>query len=282
MGECDRRRPTPFVRDGFVVLDRFLDGDEVAAIRPAVDALAASPPDPACSRPHNTLLPLRWNDRIVQLLLASPRRIQVLREALGADDLRWISGYVSIKEARSPALWWHQDWWCWDHGVSYRRAAPQVAVLCYLTATDARNGALRVLPGSHQRSLRIHACLPEPHAHAANDLGPGHAAMRDHPGQVTPRLGAGDAVAIDYRLLHGTHPNAGDARRDCILLSFTPSWRGLPADIQGHLIGHPAQPAAGERPPAASWEAAVLPRFGGVPKSLQVNRIAPRKFEVTD
>lgn len=271
---------TAFVRDGFVVLDRFLDGSEIAEIQPAVESLVASSPDSPCSRPHNTLLPLRWNDRIVQLLLASTRRVQVLTEALDAADLKWISGYVSIKDARSPALWWHQDWWCWDHTVSYRRAATQVAVLCYLTTTNIHNGALRVLPGSHHRSLQIHASLPEPHAHAANDLGPGHIAMSDHPDQVTLCLRAGDAVAIDYRVLHGTHANAGDARRDCILLSFAPSWRKLPADIKRHLIGHPAQPTDDERPTTTTWEAEILPSFGGIRKNLYVNRMPPPEFQI--
>jgi len=282
MGELDSRQSTAFVRDGFVVLDQFLDGSEIAEVQTAVESLVASPPDCACSRPNNTLLPLRWNDRIVQLLLASERRVQVLTESLGAGDLRWISGYVSIKDARSLALWWHQDWWCWDHVVSYRRAAPQVAVLCYLTATDAHNGAIRVLPGSHHRSSRIHAYLPEAHALAANDLEPGHIAMSDHPDQVTLCLRAGDAVAIDYRLLHGTHGNASDARRDCILLSFTPFWRELPADIKGHLISHPAQPTDDERPPTSPWEAEILPSFGGIRESLPVNRMAPQEFEIVD
>ncbi len=277
----DRQQPTAFVRDGFVVFDRFLDESEVAEIQTAVNSLVVSSPESACPRPHNTLLPLRWNDRIVQLLLASLRRVHVLSQTLGADDLKWISGYVSIKEAHSPALWWHQDWWCWDHAVSYRRAAPQVAVLCYLTATDTHNGALRVLPGSHHRSSRIHASLPEAHADAANDLEPGHIATSDHPDQVTLCLRAGDAVAIDYRLLHGTHGNASEARRDCVLLSFTPSWRALPADIKGHLISHPAQPVADERPPTPR-EAWMLPLFGGIRKSLHVNRVPPQKFAIID
>jgi len=281
-GKIDTGQPTTLSCDGFVVLDEFLDEDDLIGIRQAVDKCVGSSQGTACPRPHNTLLPLRWNDRIVQLLLSSDRRVQVLTETLRADDLKWISGYVSIKEPHSPPLWWHQDWWCWDHAVSLQRAAPQVAVLCYLAATDLQNGALRVLPGSHHRSSRIHAALPEPHASATNGLEPGHIAMSDHPAQVTLSLKAGDAAAIDYRLLHGTHGNATDARRDCILLSFTPSWRDLPHEIRGHLISHPAQPAGNEHPSATSWEAELLPQFHGVRRDLPVNRTAPSYFSVID
>jgi hypothetical protein len=66
--------------------------------------------------------------------------------------------------------------------------------------------------------------------------------MSNTDGQRTINVHEGDAVVIDYRLLHATHPSHGSARRDCILLSFSPSWSALPGDIRSHLIDHPAQP----------------------------------------
>jgi len=105
--------------------------------------------------------------------------LKVLRDATAGHDLKWISAYISSKEALSPPLWWHQDWWCWDHPVSYRREGVQVALLCYLTDTTIRNGALRVLPGSHLQSAPIHSILPEAHCNGAKTLQPGHAAMND-------------------------------------------------------------------------------------------------------
>ena len=141
-----------------------------------------------------------------------------LAGASAAGDLRWISGYLSIKEPRSPCLWWHQDWWCWDHPISYRKAPVQIAVLCYLTDTAPDNGALRIVEGSHLNSFPIHAILPEAHGEAASGLAPGHPAMSDLREQTTIRVRAGDAVILDYRLLHGTHANNSDFRRDCILL----------------------------------------------------------------
>jgi hypothetical protein len=228
------------------------------------------------------LVPLRWNDPIVELFLGSGRRMQQLTAALGADDLRWISGYISIKEAYSPALWWHSDWWCWDHPVSFTRPASQVAVLCYLDDTSARNGALRILPGSHHRSAPIHAILPEAHSKTAQELDPGHEAMRDLEDQVTLGLRSGDAVALDYRLLHGTHPNSTATRRDCILLSFTPSWRRLPEELKAHLIQHPALPSEEEHPGESALNPDLFPTFRGVRRSLTLNRNAPPRFETSD
>jgi hypothetical protein len=268
-----------FQRSGYAVLEAFLRPSELDALRADVDAALAGPLPPGCERPHNTLAPLRWNERIVTRVLSCGARQRDLAQAVGADDLRWISAYISVKTARSGALWWHQDWWCWDHPVSYRRDATQIAVLCYLTDTTARNAALRVLPGTHHHSVALHAALPEAHTHEAGDLDPDDPAMCDHPGQVTLDVKAGDAVITDYRLLHGTHPNSSLERRDCLLLTFTPSWRRLPADIRAHLVRHPAQPCAEEQPLAGAWPVELLPTYAGQPRDLRLNRVAPSEFD---
>lgn len=249
-------------------------------MRADVDVVVAAPLPLGCERPHNTLAPLRWNDRLVQRVLASKRRRQALADAVNARDLRWISAYVSVKNARSAALWWHQDWWCWDHAVSNRREAAHVAVLCYLSDTTEQNGALRVLPGTHHQSVSLHASLPEAHTHEAGDLDETHVAMRDQPEQLTLELGAGDAVVVDNRLLHSTHPNESGERRDCLLLSFAPSWRNLPSDLRAHLIRHPALPSDAERAAEPERLVDLLPTFDETPRDLQLNRVAPNEFSV--
>ena len=269
-------------RQGFVVLDRFVEPGELPQIRGMLESTLRLPSEQVCQRPHNTLIPLRWNYPIVQTVLNSARRLQLLRRATEAADLRWISGYISIKEPYSPALWWHQDWWCWDHSASYRRAPVQLAVLCYLSETNMDNGALRVLPGSHHRSAPIHALLPDAHSKTAEELESTHAALSNLSGQVTISAQPGDAVVLDYRLLHGTHPNHGPLRRDCILLSFAPSWKEVPEDLRAHLIRHPAQPAENETASASSPISGLLPSFSGQRRDLPLNRNAPASFEVMD
>ena len=148
-------------------------------------------------------------------------------------------------------------------------------MLCYLTDTDASNGALRVLPRSHLRSVAVHAALPEAHGDGSAALDPSHVAMRDQPDQVTLGLRAGDAAVLDYRLLHSTHPNDSGVRRDCVLLSFAPSWAGLPADIRGHLISHPSLPSRDADPSMVGPLASLLPRYDGPRRDLELNRNGP-------
>lgn len=238
----DNTASRDFETNGWGVIPGFIDAHERALVKASLqDALAH--PRPACmSRPGNDLALLRWNEPAVATILGSAQRIRRLHKGLGMGDLKWLSAYISSKAPYSPALWWHQDWWCWDHPVSFQRAATQVAVLCYLTDTDTTSGALRVLPGSHHRSTPLHRHLPEPHGDDANQLTSDHPAMADDAGQITVSVRAGDAVVIDYRLLHSTHANKSPARRDCILLSFIPNWAALPEELKAHCTMHPALP----------------------------------------
>jgi ectoine hydroxylase-related dioxygenase (phytanoyl-CoA dioxygenase family) len=105
--------------------------------------------------------------------------------------------------------------------------------------------------------------------------------MCDQPEQITLELNAGDAVVTDYRLLHGTYPNQGRERRDCLLLSFTPSWADLPTELRAHLIRHPALPTAEERSAATARLHQLLPSYEGEPRDLTLSRVAPREFEMS-
>ncbi|TKR30157.1 phytanoyl-CoA dioxygenase family protein [Luteimonas gilva] len=250
-------------REGWVRLPRFLAPAEVAKLQARAEAVALGPEHGACVRPHNRLLPLRWSDSAVAAAVMPAHRRERLARAVAASDLRWISGYVSVKPAFSGALPWHQDWWCWRHPVSTRRAPAQIVVACYLSATDAGNGALRIVPGSHRRRMPAH------------DRVRGLETDADLPEQITIAAEPGDAVAMDYRLLHATHANATDRSRNAILLNFAPHWSTLPSELRSHLIQHPALPQRRERAPAAShW----LPTFSGRRRSLRLDREVPANY----
>jgi ectoine hydroxylase-related dioxygenase (phytanoyl-CoA dioxygenase family) len=263
-----------FAIDGFTTIPAFFDEPDLQEIDKEVQRQLCLPRDPIMNRVGNDLVPLRWNDPIVTRLLASSSVLARVGSAVAAADLRWISAYISSKGASTPALLWHQDWWCWDHSISFASAAPQIAVLCYLTDTGEHTGALRVLPGSHLRRLPIHAELPEPHSAVAEQLAPDHPALSDHEAQITVNLRRGDAAIVDYRLLHGTHPNRSQSRRDAVLFSLVPNWCCLPEPIRAHLAMHPALPSTDEWRAIARWGEAIIPRYDGTPASMRINRRA--------
>lgn len=268
-----------FTRNGYAELKDFLDGETCIEIKRRIDHTIESGGECACSRPHNTLHMLNWKSAIVQEVLRNNTRLATLIKATGATDLRWISGYISIKEPFSPPLWWHQDWWCWDHEVSYCYPSPQVAMMIYIDATTKHNGALRILPGSHHQSINLHQHLQEAEQMDVT-IPEDHASMLPHTDQLLLELQIGDAVVIDYRLLHGTEANATADRRDCIILNFAPHWMDLPSDIRAHLAAHAAQPAIWEKSLLDKNLIQLLPAFNGESTFLNVNRTAPSYFDI--
>jgi ectoine hydroxylase-related dioxygenase (phytanoyl-CoA dioxygenase family) len=258
--------------DGYTELPGFIAGAALAEAQRLAE-VDDEPLQSTCSRPHNTLSPVPWDHPVLDVVVDERARIEY---AAGARDLRFISGYLSIKEGRSKALWWHQDWWCWQHPISLQREPAQVALLVYLCDTDERSGALRVLPGTHHRSIDVHAELAGAHADETTAADDAHPVMRDHPLQVTCAARAGDAVLVDYRLLHGTHPNEASHRRTCLIVNFAPAWSELPEEIRAHLIQHPSLPSGGVLAEARRHD--WLPSFSGQPADLMLQRDAPAEF----
>lgn len=265
----------PFSTTGYAILRGLLDCEALIEARTAVNAALTGTVETGMNRIGNDLVPLRWCDPCVALILNRPAAMNVIIQAIGARDLRWISAYITSKAPHSPPLFWHQDWWCWDHPVSFDDSAPQVALLCYLSETSAQTGALRVLPGSHRDTHDLHHHLPDPHSAEAHALPLDHMAMMDCEGQETISLAPGDAAVIDYRLLHGTHPNTASLRRDALLLSFAPAWRILPETLRAHIAMHPALPRPEEWPKVPRKLRRQLARYDGTPRSLRINRAVP-------
>jgi hypothetical protein len=264
-----------FAADGYEVLPRLLTSDETSAVAARLDGLRATRAVGVCERPNNVLVPLRWDDGAVTELLHHDELLGRVAAACRGADLRFTSAYLSLKDPASGPLWWHQDWWCWQHPVTWAAPAPQVALVCYLDDTTASSGALRVLPGSHRTSTDLHARLPAAHgAPASPPLD--DAAVADRSEQVTIEVRAGDAVLLDYRVLHGTHRHDGNAVRRALIVNFVPTWCSLPVDIRAHLISGSALPRRDEAVPPSLRS--VLPDFDGRPRDLALSRDAPASF----
>jgi hypothetical protein len=141
--------------DGFCVLNASLGPSEMEEIKGFVDTAMRLPHDSTGMRPHNTLIPLRWNDAIVQRMLLSERRLGRLRDVTLGDDLRWISGYISGKEEFSPPLWAFKT-----GGVGIiPSASPRAAPHERSRATVALPNLLPMFEGE-RRSLRLNRNAP--------------------------------------------------------------------------------------------------------------------------
>ena len=268
-------------RDGFVVVRDVLDRPMLADLRRRTAALLAALPADHRRRQRATgsLIHIAADPGFARLI-AWPKALAALEQA-GLGGARFSSGYVISKPADGPPLFWHQDWWGWDHPSSYRGTVQQVFLMYYLTDTDIENGCLRVLPGSHRRRHTMHALLASAHAErlatAADPGDPAFAAAGDE--RAVP-VAAGDLVIGDARLLHGAYANRSAAERPLITLWYHPHFQRQPAAIRArvarilHRDGVDTDPGGGETPFPEGWPAASRARIAPLLADYQ-GRAAP-------
>jgi hypothetical protein len=173
-------------------------------------------------------------DATVDFLIEHPRNAL---EGLGLGDFRSGGTFQIIsKPAKAPPLYWHQDWARWDDPISLSPWPQQVFVNWYLTDTTARNGCLRVIPGSHRRRIDLHGQLIAPHEGGGYDVEETNEWMfYDHPDAIDVEVNVGELVIADARLLHATHPNASDERRTVLLGWFFRTANTVPDGWAGEV-----------------------------------------------
>ena len=153
----------------------------------------------------------------------------------GFEDTVFSSGYLISKPAKSPPLFWHQDWWGWDHPSSYTSTIAQFFVMIYLQKTDRENGCLRVIPGSHRKDFELLSSL-EAHTDelsAYND--PSSIQFQNLDEEVGVEVDVGDVVFGDARLLHGAYGNNSDRERGLLTLWYHPNFGDLPGAIRSSI-----------------------------------------------
>jgi hypothetical protein len=256
MGSAQPANASRLRDEGFCVIPQLLDPPMLAALRAATDAeLEAQPAEHfERFRHHGSMLAVDWRDRLMQRLITWPATLRALAE-LGFGDPKWLSGYVISKPPRSPALWWHQDWWAWREPDSFAPDPPQLFVMFYLRDVSEQDGCLRVIPGSHRRAHSLHERLPEAHG---TEIADSDVALAQHEDEVSVPVRAGDAVIGDVRLLHATHANESDDRRTLLTLWYLPTFERLGEPLKAYLMQHPSLPGVGW------WK-----RSDGIPRPLR-------------
>lgn len=237
-----------FFVNGYVVIRDFLDARLVDSLK---EKIADTLVNLSCDRRdpfprQGSMEPLSVMDPIwAKLITASSLRSVI--GSLGAEDIRWLSGYLISKPPRSPRLWWHQDWWAWQHDISCADMPAQLSVMIYPFGADASNGSLRVIPGTHRTRHPLHDKLPDAHSIEASSLEDAHEAYSDQPDKVSVNVGPRDVVFCDVRLLHSTHGNASNSERPCLTLWYLPDYSSLPVELKSHYAQHPCQPSVADR-----------------------------------
>jgi ectoine hydroxylase-related dioxygenase (phytanoyl-CoA dioxygenase family) len=149
-------------------------------------------------------------------LVRHPRILDAVEDIIGPDILCWGSSFF-IKEARTHNfVSWHQD-------STYWGLEPPDVITAWVAFTDstAANGAMRVIPGTHQMDQVPHRDTFRPD----NLLSRGQEIMVDvdEAQAVMMPLRAGEMSLHHVRLIHGSDPNPSDDRRVGFAIRYIPT-----------------------------------------------------------
>lgn len=248
----DGEREREFARDGFTVLP-LLSAEAAAAALARLDVLVRKyrrgiagrlchmsyvDPDPAYRKAA---------DAFVRDAIAGP-----LHRAVAG--YRTVSGGVFLKAAGAGEVAAHTDW-----TLTEDRAEVTFSVWCALADVDERNGALRIVPGSHRLSDNVAGIGIPPFFEAYVE----QAKARS----VAVPLRPGEAVAFDSRAIHWSPPNRTERPRPALQIVclpersrhvyYVPAGEGREARFELFAIADganqdftPAEVAGGARPGA--------------------------------
>jgi ectoine hydroxylase-related dioxygenase (phytanoyl-CoA dioxygenase family) len=217
----DARHAAAFEAQGFVAGIPMLEPGEVGAVRDQFDALEAREGRERC---QIGLLDRHFDQRFVWELATHPRILDAVEAVMGPDILllatHFFCKYPEPEDASRAGgerfVAWHQD-------VTYWGLEPPFAVTAWYAVddSDAENGCMRAIPGTHRAGIR-------PHGTAARS---GNLLSINQEVPVTPEeeataadmpLQAGQVSLHHGALIHGSNPNRSPRRRCGLTLRYIP------------------------------------------------------------
>ena len=224
------------IEDGYVVFKNIFTKEDLDPIRKiSLDAIKKqSKNHREKNKSQGSLILTADYPQFAELI--GHEKLKNLLKELKCQNPKFNSGYIISKPKDGPALFWHQDWWAWQHEISYTEEIAQFFVMIYLQNTDQKNGCLRVLPGTH-RNPQILQAFKNAHSDSVsrveNPEDPLYSSME---GEVEVPVSYGDVVVGDARMVHGALPNRTEDERLLITLWFHPNYERLPEEIKERIF----------------------------------------------
>ena len=202
-----------FERDGCTFPIRALSAGDALALRRKLEAFEAEAGGPLRGDlRHKSHLLFAWLGDLVR----ESRIVDAIADLYGADLLCWTTNFF-IKEANTPSfVSWHQDSTYW--GLS---RPDVVTAWVALTPSNASNGAMAFIPGTHTADQ-----IPHRDTFAKNNLltrGQEVAVDVDATKAVTIELEPGEMSLHHVRLVHGSPANPSNDRRIGFAIRYIPT-----------------------------------------------------------
>jgi phytanoyl-CoA hydroxylase len=186
-----------WTRRGFLNAGPILDPEEIDALRLEYDRLVR-PDCQVLGNERDGVYPCRamlgFRSELYRQLIRDPRLLGIAVQLLGTDVRFWWDQGINKTPGAGSYIAWHQD-----NGYTNGRTAPDLACWLALDDSDADNGGLFVVPGSHRLGLLPHEYQG---VHAVIS---GHA-LPEEPVEELPAK-CGDLLLFSSYLVHQTVGN---------------------------------------------------------------------------
>ena len=192
-------------RDGYAPLPGMLTQAQLDRARTRVAELAAAEGEAAGKEVHqetgtDRLADLVNKDPVFEVCFTEPRLLACLAHVLGDFKLSSLNSRAALPGQGLQAL--HTEGG--PVGLGPYQVCNSIWLLDDFTE---ENGATRVVPGSHRRTVRVRDELPDP--------------LAAHPDQITLTAPAGTVIVFNSHLWHGGTRNNTDRPRRALHSYFT-------------------------------------------------------------
>ena len=207
-----------YTRDGYVVLPRLFEADEVAILRAAAERdLVGAEVLTKADQDGNKVSLKMWNgagEDIYGMFSRNQRAVLAMEKLIGRKVYLY-SAKMILKNARDGGAWeWHQDYGYWYNNGCL---TPDMASCSIAVDRNTReNGCLQVLSGSHHLGRVDHVRENEQYVADPERV---QAALTRFENVSVP-LEPGDAILFHCNLLHRSDANNSDRRRWNFICSY--------------------------------------------------------------
>lgn len=206
-----KKQREAFTEQGYVAGLPVFSKDEMTILRQELDQLAA------LLTPEESLFTINsWQGHSSWLLdlCMTPQILDYVEDILGADFYLWGTHFFAKRPGSLDTVGWHQD-------APYWPLDPHETVTVWLAFTDVdeENGAMQLIPGTHQSGL-IKLAPSQSESHNVLGMEVSEKSF-DESDAVTICLKAGEISLHDDALIHGSKANTSDRWRIGLTMRFS-------------------------------------------------------------
>lgn len=155
--------------------------------------------------------------RLLEFLL-SDEVLDLVQPLVGPNIGLWSSHFISKSAGIGKATPWHEDSAYWNGRVSTMEGI--CTVWLAIDDVDAENGAMKVIPGSHDNGFSEYESIDATRNIFGTQIKPDQI---DEGQAVTFELKAGEASLHEARIIHGADANTSTRRRAGYTMRYFPT-----------------------------------------------------------